>query len=170
MALELRPVVIRSKKGAPSAETYVARLHRHLPRIAGGLFASTAWVDGELVGVAVASLPKARMSNDGLTVEITRCATDGHPNACSRLYASLCRASAAIGHRRALTYTRLDEPGTSLRAAGFVEDGVTEEDAWSDREKRPRLPRPDEKIQKRRWVRLLQEPRLSRLEKRRQVP
>ncbi len=162
MALELRPVVIRSRPGKPSAETYVAKLHRHLPRIAGGLFASTAWVNGELVGVAVASLPKARMSNDGFTAEITRCATDGHANACSRLYASLCRACAAIGHRRVLTYTRPDEPGTSLRAAGFIDDGMTDEESW-DRLGRRRAPRQDEKLPKRRWVRKLQEPRASRV-------
>jgi hypothetical protein len=154
--LELRPCAVRR------AETLVREIHRHLPRIEGGLFATTVYVSDELVGVAVASQPKARMSNDGFTAEITRCATDGHPNACSKLYAALCRALAAIGHRRVLTYTRPDEPGTSLRAAGFVDDGVTNEESW-DRFGRRRKPRPDEEIPKRRWVRYLQEPRKSRV-------
>lgn len=160
MALELRPCSVRR------AEALVKEIHRHLPRIEGGLFATTVYVSGELVGVAVASVPKARMSNDGFTAEITRCATDGHANACSRLYAALCRALAAIGHRRVLTYTRPEEPGTSLRAASFMDDGMTDEESW-DRLGRPRKPRADEKIPKRRWVRLLQEPRASRVLSRR---
>jgi hypothetical protein len=160
LSLDLRPCPVRR------AEKIVEELHRHLPRIEGGLFATTVYVEGRLVGVAVASRPRARQSQDGFTVEITRCATDGHPNACSRLYAALCRAAAAIGHRRALTYTRPEEPGTSLRAAGFVDDGVTDEESW-DRLGRRRKPRADEKIPKRRWVRWLQEPRRARVERRR---
>lgn len=124
MTLELRPLPVRQ------ACDHVFLLHRHLPRVVGGLFATTVWVDDVLVGVGVASLPKAPRSRDGFTVEISRIATDGHPNACSKLYGALCRASAAIGHRRAITFTRLDEPGTSLRAASFREDGVTREQSW----------------------------------------
>lgn len=165
MSLELRPVVIRAsrKKTVLSAEVAVARLHRHLPRIEGGLFASTAWVDGVLVGVAIASLPKARLARDGFTVEITRVATDGHPNACSRLYGALCRAAGAVGYRRAITYTRLDEPGTSLRAAGFEESGLTREQSWN----RPGRARAGERSQVRRWVRVLHEPKCARLSARR---
>ncbi len=165
MGLELRPLVIRASRARTvlSAEECVRRMHRHLPRIVGGLFASSAWVDGELVGVAVASLPKARLARDGFTVEITRVATDGHPNACSRLYGALCRAAGAVGFRKAITYTRLDEPGTSLRAAGFEPSGFTKEEAWD------RVTRPREKdaSAKQRWTRILHEPRCARLEQRR---
>ncbi len=157
VAIELRPCPVRR------AEKVVAQLHRHLPRIVGGLFAVTAWVDGELVGVGVASEPKAPRSRDGFTVEITRIATDGHPNACSRLYGALCRAAAAIGHRRAITFTQLFEPGISLRAAGFSERGVTRQQTWN----RPRAPRSKKLSQVRRWVRVLKEPKVARLEARR---
>lgn len=143
--LELRPIPVRA------ACDEVKRLHRHLPRVVGGLFATSVYVDGKLVGVGVASLPKARMSRDGFTVEITRIATNGHRNACSKLYGALCRASAAIGARRAITYTRLDEPGTSLRAAGFLERGITKEESWD----RPRRPRDGGPSQVRRWERRL---------------
>lgn len=142
MALELRPIGVR----AACAE--VARLHRHLPRIVGGLFASSVFVAGELVGVGVASQPKARLSRDGFTVEITRIATDGHRNACSKLYGALLRASAAVGYRKAITFTRLEEPGASLRAAGFVDDGLTREQSWS----RPSRGRGEHTSQVRRWV------------------
>ena len=141
-ALELRPLGVRA------ACDEVARLHRHLPRVVGGLFAASVYSSGELVGVGVASLPKARMSRDGFTVEITRIATDGHRNACSKLYGALLRASSAVGYRKAVTFTRLDEPGTSLRAAGFVDDGVTRDESWS----RPSRGRGEHKSQVRRWV------------------
>lgn len=159
MSLELRPVTVRA------ACDRVRILHRHLPRVVGGLFGVTVWVDGELVGVGIASQPKARQSNDGYTVEISRIATDGHPNACSRLYGALCRAAAAIGMRRAVTFTRLDEPGTSLRAAGFREDGVTQEQSWD----RPQRSRRELQSQVRRWVRELSEPKAARLKARRHL-
>ncbi len=143
--LEIRPI------GTREASQVVKRLHRHLPRVVGGLFAVSVFADGELVGVGVASQPKAPRSRDGFTVEITRIATDGHPNACSKLYGALLRASAAVGYRRAVTFTRLDEPGTSLRAAGWTLDGLTREQSWD----RPSRSRSQELSQVKRWVRYL---------------
>ena len=143
--MELRPI------GTREASAVVKRLHRHLPRVVGGLFACSVFADGELVGVGVASQPKAPRSRDGFTVEITRIATDGHPNACSKLYGALCRAAAAVGYRKAVTFTRLEEPGTSLRAAGFTFDGTTREQSWD----RPRNPREKQLSQVNRWTRRL---------------
>lgn len=140
--LELVPLSVTAARVA------VHKLHRHLPKMVGGLFGSSVYVGPELVGVAVASEPKAPALRGRRIVEITRCATDGHKNACSKLLGALCRASAAIGYLEARTYTRLDEPGTSLRAAGFFDDGVTEEQSWD----RPRAPRSGELSQVRRWV------------------
>lgn len=78
--------------------------------------------DGELVAVAIAGIP-ARELMDGYTIEISRvcvrAGVDPTVNACSRLYGALCRAAAALGWRRAISYTLDHEPGTSLRAAGF---------------------------------------------------
>lgn len=160
MALELRPTTCRG------SQAIVRALHRRLPRVEGGTAATSVWVDGELAGVGIASLPKAPRSRDGFTIEITRVATDGHPNACSRLYGALCRSAAALGYRRAITFTQLDEPGTSLRAAGFRDDGLTREQSWN----RPGNPgRSKELSQVRRWVRELQEPRQSRMLARRAV-
>lgn len=160
MALELRPTTCRA------AQAIVKQLHRKLPRVEGGTAGTTVFVNGELVGVGIASLPKAPASRDGYTIEITRVATDGHPNACSRLYGALCRSCAALGYRRAITFTQLGEPGTSLRAAGFTDDGLTREQCWD----RPNNPRSKEKSQVRRWVRLLQEPRKGRVMSRRAEP
>lgn len=143
--LQLRPI------GTREASAVVKRMHRHLPRVVGGLFAVACYDHDELVGVGVASLPKARLARDGFTVEISRVATNGHRNACSRIYGALCRACAAIGVRRVVTFTRLDEPGTSLRASGFREVGTTREQSWD----RPRRPRATGCSQVRKWERCL---------------
>lgn len=84
---------------------------------------------------------------------IVRVATDGAANACSQLYGALCRAGKALGYREAWTYTLPGEPGTSLRAAGFIDKGMTrggEHDRPSRRRKPALHPEP-----KRRWVRVL---------------
>ena len=87
---------------------------------------------------------------------ISRVATTGAENACSKLYGALCRAAKALGYVEAWTYTLPEEPGTSLRAAGFEEMGLTA-GGEHDRPKQPnrrRAPamRPEPK---RRWRRRL---------------
>lgn len=146
--LELRPI------GTREASQVVKRLHRHLPKIVGGLFACSVWADGELVGVGVASEPKSSRDRGKRIVEITRVATNGQRNACSRLYGALCRAASAVGYLRAKTFTRLDEPGTSLRAAGFRDEGLTDEQSWD----RPSGPRGKVLSRVRRWSRPLHQP------------
>lgn len=99
------------------ARAFVRAHHRH-SRPDRDIFRVGLEVDGELVAVAVAGRLKAEGLQDGKTIEITRVCTLGHTNACSRLYGALCRAGAALGYRRAYTYTLASEPGTSPRAAG----------------------------------------------------
>jgi hypothetical protein len=69
------------------------------------------------------------------------------------LYGALCQAGKALGYSEAWTYTLPHEPGTSLRAAGFVDKGLTSGGEW-DRPSRRRAiaicPQP-----KRRWLRVL---------------
>lgn len=109
-----------------AACAYLDRIHRHLRPPRGWLFGVRILDDlGELVGVACAGRPKAKALQDGRTVEITRVATEGFPNACSFAYGRLRRAAAALGYSRVYTYTRLDEPGSSVMAAGFVRDVQT---------------------------------------------
>jgi hypothetical protein len=103
------------------AVAYVRRHHRHHKPPNGYKFAvGVARVsDGQIAGVAMAGRPVARLFNDGWTVEILRCATDGTRNACSALYRASARAAFALGYRRVVTYTRADERGASLRGAGW---------------------------------------------------
>lgn len=86
---------------------------------------------------------------------VKRVASDGAKNSCSMIYGALCRAAKALGYREVWTYTLPEEPGTSLRAAGFLEQGMTEaRPEGYDRPSRRRPPavRPE---RKQRWVRRL---------------
>lgn len=113
-SLRLVPVSQRTALDA------VARWHRHNKPPRGDLFrVGVATDDGTLVAVGIASRPVARAYQDGQTVEVSRVSSDGTPNACSMLYGALARAAFALGYRRVITYTRADEPGSSLRAAGW---------------------------------------------------
>lgn len=96
-----------------------ASWHRHNAPPRGDLFRVGAAVDGELVAVGIAGRPVARHYNDGQTVEVTRVSSSGYPNATSFLYGALRRAAFALGYTRVITYTQADEPGSSLRAAGY---------------------------------------------------
>ncbi len=49
---------------------------------------------------------------------------DAHRNTCSRIYGALCRAAAALGYLRAVTYTLEGEAASSVRGAGFEPDGL----------------------------------------------
>lgn len=114
------------------ARRYVAEHHRHNEPPIGHRFSiGLRRDDGTLAGVVIAGHPVARKADDGFTIELVRLTTVGDRNACSRLYGAACRAAAAMGYRKAITYTLADEPGSSLRASGFHEDGrVEEHDGW----------------------------------------
>ena len=95
--------------------------------------------DGDrVVGVVTVGRPVARMLDDGWTMEVTRCCTDGTPHAASKLYAAAWRAARAMGYRRLVTYTLAEETGTSLLAAGYRALYQTDGGSWS-RERRPRV-------------------------------
>jgi hypothetical protein len=131
---------------------FVAATHRHLPRVQGGRFAVGLEVDGALRGVAIAGNGPRIWEGTGRLI-ITRVATDGVNDGCSELYGAICRTGKALGYLEAWTYTLPEEPGTSLRAAGFVDMGTTR-GGEHDRPSRRRAPavRPEPK---RRWCRVL---------------
>lgn len=57
----------------------------------------------------------------------------------------------AMGVTSMDTFTHLDEPGTSLRAAGWIEDGLTSGGEHS-RKSRPRKPQEDARPKRRWWA------------------
>lgn len=148
--LEIVPITLRK------ANEFVEQHHRHNGGCRGHKF-SVAIADGdELVGVAISGRPVARGLDDGMTIEVLRvCVLTDKKNACSMLYGACCRAAAAMGYKRAVTYTLKDERGTSPSASGFHRDGVvTKRDGWSC----PSRPRDDNNYpvaEKVRWIRWL---------------
>jgi len=116
--------------------------HRTHTRPAGGICAVGIGSDGVLIGSAIISRPTSRVLQDGWTVEVVRVVVpEGVPNGCSMLLGAARRIAKEMGYRRAFTYTLPSEPGTSLRAAGWVFDGLTEGGAWS-KPSRPRAKSP----------------------------
>ena len=105
-----------------SANQFVAEHHRHHGPVVGHRFSlgCIRREDQGLCGVAIVGRPLARKINDETTVEVLRLCTDGPPNACSALYGACLRAASALGYQRIITYTLENEPGTSLKAAGWT--------------------------------------------------
>lgn len=104
------------------AAQLVDDLHRHHARPREHkLSVGVALPDGTVVGVAVLGRPVSSVLDDGYTLEVTRVATDGTENACSALYGAARRIGREMGYRRIITYTQGEEPGTSLRAAGWIQ-------------------------------------------------
>jgi hypothetical protein len=114
------------------ARRFIAEQHRHNdPPVGHRASVGIADAEGNLRGVGVLGIPKARMSADGRTAEIVRVATDGVPNGCSMLYGALVRVAWNLGYDRVLTYTLEDESGSSLRAAGWTHDGLAGGGDWA---------------------------------------
>lgn len=136
-----------------AAKAWVKELHRHLKVVGWGRFA-VAITDraGDVRGVGIVG--NGPQVWEGTTkMVITRVATDGVANGCSMIYGALCRAGKALGYTEAWTYTLPEEPGTSLKAAGFKDMGLTDGGEWTrpSRARRTAV-RPE---QKRRWLRVL---------------
>jgi len=113
------------------ANAFVAEHHRHHRPVIGHKFSIGAAVGDKIVGAVIVGRPVARRRDDGITLEVTRLATDGTRNACSFLYGAAARACFALGYKRIGTYILASEPGTSLKAAGWRLIGGTPGRSWS---------------------------------------
>lgn len=113
--LEITPINL------DQANAFVSLLHRHHKPVPGAKFAlGVADREQKLRGVAIVGRPVARHLDDGWTLEVNRCCTDGARNACSMLYGAAWKAAKALGFRRIVTYTLPEEGGASLRATGWM--------------------------------------------------
>jgi len=135
---KLRRIVV----SLAEANAFVTAHHRHHRHVVGHKFCIGAVSDGVLVGVVIVGRPVSRFRDNGKTLEVTRLCTDGTKNACSFLYGCAARAAFALGYERIGTYIRLDEPGTSLVAAGWKMMGLTPGRSW-DVPSRPRTDKTD---------------------------
>lgn len=115
------------------ANALVSALHRHHKPTVGHRFSiGVTDEDGVLHGAAIVGRPVARLAGHPRAVlEVVRLVTDGTPNACSILYAAAARTGKALGFERIQTYILEDEPGTSLRAAGWSYEGPAGGGDWN---------------------------------------
>jgi hypothetical protein len=109
---------------------FIAMHHRHHKPPQGHKWSLSVW-NGHLCGVATVGRPTARRLDDGLTAEVTRLCTDGTDNACSCLYAAARRVAKEMGYAHIVTFILASEPGTSLRAAGWVKECDTPGASWN---------------------------------------
>ena len=130
--LELTPM------SRSEANAFIEQHHRHHGGVVGFKFCIGASQDDEIVGIATVGRPVSRSLDDGWTLEVTRCCTDGAKNSCSFLYAAAWRAARAMGYKRLITYTSTDEAGASLRGAGWKVVGQVKGRSWSCKS-RPRV-------------------------------
>lgn len=144
MTLTVSPCSVRAARG------WVRETHRHLPSVQGGLWAVQLLSDGERVGVAIVGHPARVWMDDGVLAVLRVAVIEGVPNGCSKLLGACAAAAKAMGASDLVTYTLADEPGTSLRAAGWVEAGRTEGNGQWSCPSRPRKPAADPRP-KRRW-------------------
>jgi|TARA_R100000084_G_C4531286_1_gene91281 hypothetical protein len=101
------------------ANAFVEQHHRHHKPVPGAKFCVAVSKDDEVRGVAIVGRPVSRHIDDGWTLEVNRCCTDGTRNACSMLYATAWKAAKAMGYKSLITYTMESEGGASLRGAGW---------------------------------------------------
>lgn len=142
----LRPITC--KAGIP----WVKNVHRRQPNVQGAMWGVCVKVErvtgDEMVGVALVGFP-ARVWNDRVLCVLRVAVIEGNPNACSMLYGACSRAAKALGAQALVTYTHGDEHGTSLKASGWIDGGMTD-GGEHDRESRRRKPAIDA-LPKRRW-------------------
>lgn len=129
-ALEIRPIEWAA------ARAFVAHHHAHCRPPVTWRFQTAVYNGRTLLGVALVGNPVARALNRRGIVEVNRlCIRRDTPealrwNAASMLYGWCAREAARLGWRKIITYTRADEPGTSLVAAGWTRDGPVRGRGW----------------------------------------
>ena len=146
-----------------NARAFIAKHHRHCGPPQAWRFGASVWNGHVMMGVVTVGNPVARAFNGRGIVEVNRLCVrrDLDPmlrwNCCSMLYAHSAREAERRGFSRIITYTRADENGASLRAAGWASEGAaggrgwhssrrsrSNRNAWvmKQRWSRPLLPRP----------------------------
>jgi len=102
------------------ANAWIKMHHRHHGTVSGHRFIVGALLGGELVGVAVAGRPRARLIEQYRNLEVNRLCSDGSRNVCSFLYSRCSRVAAELGFATCFTAILKGESGASLRASGWV--------------------------------------------------
>lgn len=160
MVLDWKPEIRGIRRN--DAKDFVREHHEHCPPPAGDRFRAAIWNGATLLGVCIVGRPVARMLPQDTWVEVNRlCIRRDVPaplrwNACSQLYGWAAREAKRRGFERVITYTLEEEEGTTLRAAGWTDEGLFGRPGRSwNTPSRPRAEGITPKVRKRRWTRLL---------------
>lgn len=142
--MNLRPISYKE------ACDFIKIHHRHNKPPIGHKFSIALESNNQIIGVIMVGRPVSRMLDNGLTLEVNRCCTDGTKNACSLLYGASWRVAKNLGYNRIITYTLEIESGSSLKGAGWVNDGIVKGASWN-RNIRNRKDQPWQLVNKLRW-------------------
>ena len=118
------------------ARRFIAQHHAHCRVPVTWRFHTGIYNGRTLLGVAIVGNPVAPGFNGRGIAEVNRLcirrdtAAALRWNAASMLYGWCAREAARQGWRKIITYTRVDEPGTSLRAAGWTQEGRVRGRGW----------------------------------------
>lgn len=123
----LRIVPIKQKE----ANEFVRKYHRHHKPVVGSVFQIACAMNDEIVGVVIVGRPVARRLDNGWTLEVNRCCTDGTQNACSMLYSAAWRVAKNLGYQRLITYILNTETGISLKASNWKCLGEAGGKSWN---------------------------------------
>jgi len=128
--LQARPIAFKA------ACAFVRTHHAHCGPPVTARFSLSAWNGATLVGVAMTGNPVARAFMGRGIVEVNRlCVRRDMPaalrwNAASLLYGRAAREAERRGFQRIITYTRADETGVSLHAAGWTQEASVRGRGW----------------------------------------
>jgi hypothetical protein len=121
-SLEIRPI------GLEAAKRFVDKHHAHCKAPVTARFQAAIYNGRTSLGVALVGNAVAPASNGRGFVEVNRLCVRRDTaaalrwNACSPLYAWCARTATRKGWTKIITYTRIDEDGISLKAAGWGQD------------------------------------------------
>jgi hypothetical protein len=142
------------------ANNLVSQWHRHHKASQGHRFSiGCVTENGRLCGAAIVGRPVARLAGHPRDVlEVVRLVTDGTKNACSCLYGAAARVGKELGYLSIQTYILEEEHGVTLRASGWICEGLAGGGQWKHTDGNPR--RTDQPIgMKTRWRRVLNQSR-----------
>jgi hypothetical protein len=101
------------------ANAYVEKYHRHHKPVHRDKFRVACEEGAEIVGIIQVGRPVSRELDDGETLEVLRCCTNGRPNVALFLYSRAARVARELGYKKIITYILASETGASLRASGW---------------------------------------------------
>jgi hypothetical protein len=134
------------------ANYLVGSLHRHHKPVQGHRFSLGLMKDDLLCGAVIVGRPVSRYVDYTKIVEVTRLVTDGSEHACSALYGAAARVAKEMGFEEIRTYILEEEPGTSLKASGWVYDGMAAPSRFHLSRKDGIEREPDTLGAKQRWI------------------